>query len=78
MPFPLPSVVPSIRPGMSATTTLRPSLYRTDPTSGCSVVKEYAAIFGRARLMADSRLDLPAFGKPTSPASAISFSSSSR
>ena len=39
-------------------------------------MKGYPAILGCAPLMAERMLDFPAFGKPASPTSAISFSSS--
>lgn len=49
---------------------------RTFPTIGLSVVKGYSAIFGRALEEAASNVDLPAFGNPTRPMSAIVFNSS--
>lgn len=49
--------------------------YSTCPTTGESVVKGYIATFGLALVMQPSRVDLPAFGYPTSPISAIVRSS---
>ena len=72
-PSPAPSLAPSIRPGMSASTTC-PSSSSITPRFGSRVVKGYGAIFGRARVKAASSDDLPAFGRPTSPTSARSFS----
>src|SRR6476646_3692672 len=46
------------------------------PTIGWSVVKGYAATFGRAAEIFRNNVDLPAFGYPTNPASAIVRSSS--
>ncbi len=39
------------------------------------MVKAYEAILGLAAVIAESSVDLPAFGKPTSPTSASSFNS---
>ena len=50
----------------------------TTPRCGSSVVKGYAAIFGRAAEMREISVDFPAFGKPTSPTSASNFNSSRR
>mmetsp|Transcript_30687 Transcript_30687/g.71906 ORF Transcript_30687/g.71906 Transcript_30687/m.71906 type:complete len:86 (-) Transcript_30687:278-535(-) len=58
--------------------TRNPSRYFMVPTSGCNVVKGYGAISGRAMLIDANKLDLPAFGKPTNPMSAINFSSNSK
>ena len=63
--------------GMSATTSWRPSDDSTVPSTGASVVNGYSATFGRALEMRVSSDDLPAFGSPTSAASASSFSRSS-
>src|ERR1044071_3619481 len=45
------------------------------PRIGCSVVNGYAATFGRASEIVRNRVDLPALGYPTSPASAMVLSS---
>ena len=46
----------------------------TTPSAGTSVVNGYAATRGRAAEMRRSSVDLPAFGRPTRPTSAISLS----
>ena len=76
-PSPTPSDAPSISPGTSATTSCRPSGDSTVPSTGCSVVNGYSATFGRAFEMRVRSDDLPAFGKPTSAASASSLRCSS-
>src|SRR5215470_8893530 len=48
------------------------------PTIGWSVVNGYAATFGLAAEIFRNRVDLPAFGYPTNPASAIVRSSSQK
>jgi len=60
---------------MSATTKLWPSPKETTPKLGVKVVKGYGAILGRAALMRDSNVDLPALGMPTRPTSAMTRSS---
>ena len=77
-PRPMPSLAPSISPGTSATTSCRPSGASTVPSTGCSVVNGYSATFGRAFEMRVSSDDLPAFGRPTSAASASSLSAARR
>ena len=47
------------------------------PRFGLTVVNGYAPTSGRASVTAASSVDLPAFGAPTRPMSAMSFSSSS-
>ena len=68
---------PRSSPGTSATTSCRPSGDSTVPSTGCSVVNGYSATFGRAFEMRVSSDDLPAFGRPTSAASASSLRCSS-
>src|SRR6266508_3550852 len=51
-----------------------PSGESTVPSTGARVVNGYSATFGRAFEMRVSSDDLPAFGSPTSAASASSFS----
>lgn len=60
-----------------ALSSIHPTLteYSTCPTTGESVVKGYMATLGFALVMQPSRVDLPAFGYPTSPMSAIVRSS---
>src|SRR5512133_1826765 len=77
-PSPAPSLAPSISPGTSATVSCRPSGESTVPSTGAIVVNGYSATFGLAFEMRRSSDDLPAFGWPTSAASARSFSRSSR
>src|SRR6266566_1751336 len=76
-PSPTPSLAPSIRPGTSATTSCRPSDASTVPRTGESVVNGYSATFGRAFEIRVRSDDLPAFGRPTSAASARSLRRSS-
>ena len=74
-PRPTPCAAPSMSPGRSASTKpASPAV--TMPRFGCLVVNGYGAISGVARDRRDSSVDLPAFGKPTSPASAMTLSSS--
>ena len=61
---------------MSASTNERPWRDAT-PRFGVSVVKWYAAIFGRAAVSTDNMVDLPTDGRPMSPTSAMVLSSSS-
>src|SRR6266542_2859518 len=75
-PSPAPSLAPSIRPGTSATTSWRSS-ESTVPSTGWMVVNGYAATFGVAFEIRRRSDDLPAFGSPTSAASASSFRRSS-
>ncbi len=80
-PRPLPSAAPSTRPGTSARTTSMgaPSAVspaRITPRWGVRVVKGHASMRGRAAETRAISDDLPADGKPTSPTSAITFSSS--
>ena len=81
-PSPTPSCAPSIKPGKSATTNVRPfpgaasGSAETTPRCGSSVVNGYAAIFGCAAEMREISVDFPAFGKPTRPTSASNFNSS--
>mmetsp|Transcript_31042 Transcript_31042/g.51461 ORF Transcript_31042/g.51461 Transcript_31042/m.51461 type:complete len:210 (+) Transcript_31042:71-700(+) len=56
---------------MSATMNELQALACTIPSCGWIVVNGYAATFGVAREIARSSDDLPAFGNPTSPTSAI-------
>ena len=76
-PRPIPSLAPSTRPGTSATVSCRPSPASTVPSTGASVVNGYSATFGFAFEIRRRSDDLPAFGKPSSAASASSFRRSS-
>src|SRR3546814_4264873 len=69
------SAAPSIRPGMSASTNSR-CLCRTTPSWGRVVVKAYSPTLACALVTALMKVDLPALGSPTSPASASSLSRS--
>src|SRR5581483_11073443 len=73
-PSPAPVEAPSIRPGMSARMR-RESPISITPSSGTSVVKGYAPTLGCAAVSEASSDDLPAFGAPTRPTSAMSFRS---
>src|SRR5438034_2263762 len=64
-------------PGTSATTSWRPSADSTVPSTGERVVNGYSATFGRAFEIRVRSDDLPAFGRPTSAASARSLRRSS-
>ena len=75
MPRPAPSDAPSIIPGISAIIKSLSSPAWSTPRLGIFVVKGYGAIFGRAFVKKSSKLDFPAFGKPTRPMSAITESS---
>ena len=77
-PRPTPSLAPSISPGTSATVSCRSRpRASTVPSTGWSVVNGYAATFGVAFEIRRRSDDFPAFGSPTSAASASSFRRSS-
>src|SRR3978361_19304 len=67
--MPATSAAPSISPGMSATTNSR-WWWRTTPSCGRVVVKAYSPTFAWALVTWLMKVDLPALGSPTSPASA--------
>ena len=75
-PSPAPSCAPSIRPGMSASTNSP----LVDAHDAEARVQRRERIVGDLRLRramtAARKVDLPALGRPTRPASAISFSRS--
>ena len=77
-PRPAPAEAPSMSPGTSAIVGRRSSSSPRSmtPRFGSRVVNGYGAIFGRAAVRAARSVDLPAFGRPTSPTSAIRRSSS--
>ena len=64
-------------PGISAMTNPFLSPRSTTPRFGTSVVKWYAAIFGRAFVTLARNVDFPTLGYPTRPTSAIHLSSRS-
>ena len=58
-PSPVPSLAPSIIPGISAITKLSPKSVFTTPKFGSNVVKWYSAILGLADVTTDNIVDFP-------------------
>src|ERR1022692_2057871 len=79
-PRPRFSLAPSMSPGTSASRSRglprTTSLNSITPIWGWSVVKGYAAVFGRAFVIALTSDDFPALGNPTRPTSAMDFRTS--
>ena len=71
----MPSLAPSIKPGITAMTKLLPGATDTTPNTGVKVVKWYAATSGFADDTLRMIEDLPTLGYPNNPTSANTFNS---